>query len=90
MCSSDLIRGHARFEPGNYRDKEEVEEWKQRDPIERLRESLARNGVASQDELDRIRDRVDAEIDEDIEFAKAQEDPRPDDYRSYIVKERLS
>lgn len=86
-CLTYRIRGHARFEPGNYRDNAEVEEWKLRDPLERLRVSMIDAGLADAEALDAIRDEVDAQIDESIEYARADQDAGALDYREFIFKQ---
>ena len=44
-------------DPGHYRTKEEVEEWKKRDPVScGARSSSSRRGVDEKDDLTRIED----------------------------------
>ena len=50
--------GHSSSDPGKYRTREEVEEWKQKDPIENLRKYLLENEIASAEELDQIQEEV--------------------------------
>lgn len=89
-CLTYRIRGHARFEPGNYRDNAEVEEWKLKDPLERLRLSMIEAGLASEPDLDAVRTEVAGEIDEAIEHAKRDTDAGSADYRDFVFKEPLS
>lgn len=86
-CLTYRIRGHARFEPGNYRDKNEVEAWKRRDPLERLRLSMIDANLVSERDLDLVREKVESEIDASIDYAKQQEDAQPGDYRQFVFKE---
>ena len=62
------FRGHSMSDAGLYRTKEEVEEWKKRDPIAYGRELLVR---AKMDEKDiaAIEEKVAAEIEEAVKFA---------------------
>ena len=47
-------RGHSMSDPGNYRTKDEVNEAKDRDPIDQLGAYLVDRGDATQEELDAI------------------------------------
>ena len=89
-CLTYRIRGHARFEPGNYRDNAEVEEWKLRDPLERLQLSMMDAGLAGESDLNAIRDEIDEKTDQAIAYARQGEDAESLDYRQYIFKEPLS
>jgi pyruvate dehydrogenase E1 component alpha subunit len=62
--------GHSRADPGKYRPAEEVAEWMAKDPIPRYRLRLLEAGV-SESELIEIEARVNAEVDEATEAAKA-------------------
>jgi pyruvate dehydrogenase E1 component alpha subunit len=78
------FRGHSMSDPGLYRTKEEVEEWKQRDPLGRCRQRLLDIGFA-QSSLDAMEADVKAEIEDAVKFA--EDSPAADDYKSYVIKE---
>jgi acetoin:2,6-dichlorophenolindophenol oxidoreductase subunit alpha len=62
--------GHSRADPGKYRPDAEVAEWMAKDPIPRYRLRLLEAGVG-ESELLEIEARVNAEVDEATEAAKA-------------------
>jgi pyruvate dehydrogenase E1 component alpha subunit len=78
------FRGHSMSDPGLYRTKDEVEEWKRRDPLNRSRARLTDLGV-SDDELATLEDDVKAEIEDSVRFA--EDSPPADEYLAYVVKE---
>lgn len=64
--------GHGQYDPGTtYRTKEEVEEWKKKDPISRLYSLLLglEGGVITEDENREIEAKLLRELDEAVEFA---------------------
>lgn len=69
-------RGHSMSDPAKYRTKEEVEEYKQKDPIEQVRAAILKNKWASTEELDKIEEEIMAVVDESVRFA--EESPYPD------------
>lgn len=69
--------GHSASDAGAYRSREEINSWKERDPIEAFRKVLLEDGTATEEELDAIRDKATADVMEAVEFAKAA--PYPDD-----------
>jgi len=71
------FRGHSMGDPQRYRTKEEVEEAKARDPIARWRRTLQENELATEDEMLKIRDEVDAEVEEAVRFAENSPPPDP-------------
>jgi len=72
--------GHHMGDPGtSYRSKEEVEEWKQKDPIKRLRQQLLQNKMATEAELDKIEKNVLRELDEAVKFAQESPEPAPEE-----------
>jgi len=72
--------GHHMGDPGtSYRSKEEVEEWKQKDPIKRLRQQLIQNKMATEAELDKIEKNVLRELDEAVKFAQESPEPAPEE-----------
>lgn len=62
--------GHSSSDPGKYRTREEVEEWKKKDPIENLRNYLIENQIASADELEAIQAQVKEAVEESVRFAE--------------------
>lgn len=70
-------KGHSISDPQKYRTKEEVEEYKMRDPIEMVKKTILDNKFATPEELDAINKRVDAEVEEAVKFA--EESPWPND-----------
>ncbi len=72
--------GHHMGDPGtSYRSKEEVEEWKKKDPIKRLRQQLVGNKMATDAELDKIEKNVLRELDEAVKFAQESPEPAPEE-----------
>jgi pyruvate dehydrogenase E1 component alpha subunit len=65
------FRAHSMYDPERYRDKEEVESWRQRDPISLLTERLAAAGGLTDGDLERIEADVAAEVDAAVAFAEA-------------------
>ena len=68
-------RGHSAADPEVYRDKQEVEEWQRRDPIEIFARRLIDAGTIAEDELEAIREEVDREVVAAVEFADASPEP---------------
>ncbi len=62
-------------DPGSYRTREEVEEWKKRDPIPNLARYLLENEIATQADLDAIDAEVRAIVQEAARFADESPDP---------------
>ena len=68
-------RGHSAADPEVYRDKQEVEEWQRRDPIEIFARRLIDAGSLGEDDLEAIREEVDREVVAAVEFADASPEP---------------
>jgi len=69
-------KGHSISDPQKYRTKEEVEEYKAKDPIQALLHTIYANKFATEDEIRTINERVDAAVAESVKFA--EESPWPD------------
>ncbi|GLX49560.1 pyruvate dehydrogenase E1 component subunit alpha [Streptomyces hygroscopicus subsp. hygroscopicus] len=70
------FRAHSMYDPDRYRDKAEVEQWKARDPINRLTDRMREDGQPVDEELEQIERRITEEIDHAVEAAeKAPEEP---------------
>jgi pyruvate dehydrogenase E1 component alpha subunit len=78
-CKTYRIRGHSKSDRNRYRTKEEIEEWKRRDPIGHFETALVAHGIATAEQIKAINASVEAEIAAGIEFAKNGTDPSPGD-----------
>ncbi|HRP32065.1 MAG TPA: pyruvate dehydrogenase (acetyl-transferring) E1 component subunit alpha [Agriterribacter sp.] len=70
-------KGHSMSDPAKYRTKEEVEEYKERDPIEYTKNKLINSFQVSEQDIEVINERVRQEVDESVRFA--EESPWPSD-----------
>jgi TPP-dependent pyruvate/acetoin dehydrogenase alpha subunit len=70
------MKGHAEHDPQAYVPKEDLEEWRQRDPLERYARVLVETGDATAEELGAIDRAVTEEIDREAEAA--EKSPLPD------------
>ncbi|MBB3836660.1 MULTISPECIES: pyruvate dehydrogenase (acetyl-transferring) E1 component subunit alpha [Runella] len=69
-------RGHSMSDPQKYRTKEEVEEYKKRDPIEMTKDRILTNGIATEEDLAAIDAKIKQIVEESVKFA--EESPWPD------------
>jgi pyruvate dehydrogenase E1 component alpha subunit len=72
------FRGHSMADPEQYRTKEEVAHWRERDPLPAFAQLLVREGVIEESEPLRIDERALARVDEAVEFAEASPFPAPE------------
>ncbi|MGC4057763.1 MAG: pyruvate dehydrogenase (acetyl-transferring) E1 component subunit alpha [Chitinophagaceae bacterium] len=70
------FRGHSMSDPAKYRTKEELETYKEKDPIIEVLKVIHKNGWASETEIDAINNKVQQEVDDCVKFA--EESPWPD------------
>ena len=68
-------RGHSAADPEVYRTKEEVEEWRQKDPVKVFRDRLLADGVISEDYLEDLRERLERRVMDAVEFADNSPEP---------------
>ncbi|MCX8492028.1 MAG: pyruvate dehydrogenase (acetyl-transferring) E1 component subunit alpha, partial [Cyclobacteriaceae bacterium] len=61
-------KGHSMSDPQKYRSKEEVEEYKHRDPIEQVRQSILEKKIASPQDLEGIEQKINAQVEESVRF----------------------
>ncbi len=65
------FRAHSMFDPELYRDKAEVAEWKDRDPIDKFSAFALGANILHQEDIDLIESKVAATIDDAVAFAEA-------------------
>ncbi|MEM7183226.1 MAG: pyruvate dehydrogenase (acetyl-transferring) E1 component subunit alpha [Spirochaetota bacterium] len=72
--STYRFRGHSMSDPAKYRPKEEVEEYKKRDPLQRASADLESAGV-KEEELKKIEQEIKEIVAEAVDFAETSEEP---------------
>jgi pyruvate dehydrogenase E1 component alpha subunit len=72
-------RGHSMSDPAKYRTKEELEEYKTQDPIERVRKTILDQKFASEKDLEAIEEKIEAIVAESVEFAENSPYPDPEE-----------
>jgi 2-oxoisovalerate dehydrogenase E1 component len=84
-CKTYRTRPHAEgMQDYSYRTREEVEEWKTRDPILRLRKTLLSHGKIAESDLVSIDSEVKAMIDEAERFAEGSPWPDPAAVKQHV------
>jgi len=82
--------GHGQYDPGTtYRTKEEVEEWKKKDPINKLYSLLLNKKLITEKENQEFEERLSLELDEAVEFALKSPEPRIEEACTDIYCEDL-
>jgi len=72
-------RGHSMSDPGNYRTKEEVEQYKKLDPIEQVLTTMKKNKWIDDKGIEDMEAKVKALVDESVTFAEESPFPTPDE-----------
>ncbi|KJW03184.1 pyruvate dehydrogenase (acetyl-transferring) E1 component, alpha subunit [Rickettsia endosymbiont of Ixodes pacificus] len=74
-------RGHSMSDPAKYRSKEEVEQYKERDPLVIIRKTIFDNKYATEADLKEIEQSVKEIVKEAVEFS--ENSPLPDERELY-------
>lgn len=74
-------RGHSMSDPAKYRTKEELEEYRSKDPITQVLHVIMERNYATEAEIEQINEKVKNQVDECVEFA--ENSPWPDDSEVY-------
>jgi pyruvate dehydrogenase E1 component alpha subunit len=72
-------KGHSMSDPAKYRTKEEVEEYKKKDPIEQVRAAILKNNFATEADLDAIEEKIKEIVKESVDFAENSPWPDPEE-----------
>lgn len=77
-------RGHSMGDPERYRQKDEVEKWQAEDPIGIYRSYLLKGKHAKATELDDLETKVEAEVQDAVEFAESSPEPAAEELFTHI------
>ena len=72
------MKGHAEHDAQAYVPKAELEEWRERDPLQRYVRTLTESGTATAEELAAIDRAISDGVDGDVEFAEKSPLPSPE------------
>jgi pyruvate dehydrogenase E1 component alpha subunit len=78
------FRGHSMADPEEYRTKEQVAEWRKRDPITNFAERLGREGVLQQGEPEQLDEATIRRVDQAVAFADQSPFPAPESLYDHI------
>jgi len=84
------FRAHSMYDPELYRSKDEVEQWKTRDPIEALERQLTDAGLLAAGDRDRMETEIAVEIDDAVAYAEAGTLEPVADLTRYVYQRALS
>jgi len=76
--------GHFEGEAEVYRTKEEVAEWRKKDPIDKFRKQLIEAGMLTEKDAEKIDKDIIAEVDKAVEFAEKSPFPEPQETLEYV------
>lgn len=78
ICDTYRYQGHYEGDPEVYRTEDEVEEWKDADPIDGFEEHILAEQLLDQDDIDEIEADATDRVDEAVSFARESDLPDPD------------
>ncbi|MCX7250327.1 MAG: pyruvate dehydrogenase (acetyl-transferring) E1 component subunit alpha [Burkholderiales bacterium] len=88
-CRTYRFRAHSMFDAQSYRSREEVEAWRERDPVERLRVWLQANHQISAAELAAIEAGVEAEVDQAQAWAESGRPEPLADLERFVLMDQV-
>ncbi|TVR88419.1 MAG: pyruvate dehydrogenase (acetyl-transferring) E1 component subunit alpha [Saprospirales bacterium] len=68
-------KGHSVSDPANYRTRDELKDYQDKDPVKTLEKRILDDKIASEDEIKEIKDAIKEEINEAVKFAEESDFP---------------
>ena len=81
--------GHSMSDPGTYRSQEEMEIWKRKDPIERMKKVLKERFMMSDEQIDALEKKAEAAVEEAVQFAAQSPEPEVDELFDHLFAEEV-
>src|SRR5216683_4150454 len=78
------FKGHSVVDPDKYRSAADKEKFRKADPIVAFEHELEKAGLADEEYFKKVRQEIDAEVQEIIRFADESPDPKPEDLYKYV------
>ncbi|MGB3619012.1 MAG: pyruvate dehydrogenase (acetyl-transferring) E1 component subunit alpha [Catalinimonas sp.] len=80
-------KGHSMSDPAKYRTKDELKDYKERDPIEQVKASILEQGFATEEELKAIDKEIKERVNESVKFAEESAYPPTEEaYKDIYVQ----
>jgi pyruvate dehydrogenase E1 component alpha subunit/2-oxoisovalerate dehydrogenase E1 component alpha subunit len=73
------MRGHAAHDNQAYVAKELLDQWRKRDPLDHFEGELIGKAIATPQQIEEVKARVEALLDEELQWAESQPMPAPED-----------
>ena len=86
-CLTYKMKGHGVYDKGEYRPKEEVAKWLERDPITTFKKRLLNQNVLTAAEIDKVEAETQQEIEESVRFAMTGSPLPFDQIMGYVYAE---
>lgn len=86
-CLTYRFRGHSLADPDELRSKEEKDLWFARDPLKKFAAYLVEQNLAQEDELKSIEKKIQAVVDDAVQFALESPEPDPNELYKYVFAE---
>lgn len=86
-CKTYRYAGHSRGDPGGYRTREEVQRWRERDPIPHMRTMLIMEHGLAEAEMKSIELACQSEVEEAVEFARNSPEPGLEETYRHVFAE---
>lgn len=86
-CKTYRYAGHSRGDPGGYRSPEEVQLWRERDPIPRMRTLLTDEFGLAEAEVVSVEENCQSEVEQAIEFARKSPEPNKEETYQHTYAE---
>ena len=78
------FKGHSVVDPDKYRSAEDKEKFRKADPIVAFEHELETSGLADEEYFKKVRQEIDAEVQEVIRFADESPDPKVEDLYKFV------
>ena len=88
-CMTYRFRAHSMFDAQLYRDKAEVERWKERDPIRRFGEWAVSSGLLHKDDVASLEKDAGSEVEKAVAFAEEGAWEPVSDLAKYVLMDRV-
>jgi|TARA_B110000263_G_scaffold241879_1_gene246656 pyruvate dehydrogenase E1 component alpha subunit len=81
-------KGHSMSDPANYRSKEELENYKQKDPIEQVKKIILNKNILSHEEIESVDKHIKEQVKKSVEFAEKSPYPNKEEIFSDIYVQK--